>query len=207
MNDLNRDFNGKIQTYNASLDFWYPYKPLKFLEKNINYYFEKLDQHISKKLVHVIPYRWNLNLVWPEQPLVDWFLNNYKSLGFDDAVLEKTEEYYELKKQMCFNKFPDLLILKDNEWLRLEVENWAHRYFYCHGSGYADLVLAYDAYYHSYYSDVPLITLKEYFKVKNIINLSEVYHYLYLFDKEFRNDYSNASNELFADRLGISIPL
>ena len=206
MNELNRDFNGRIQTYDANLDFWFPYKPLKFLEKPIDYYLKKLDQYISKKLVHVIPYRWNLNLVWPEQPLVDWFLNNYKLLGFDDVVLEKTNRYYELKKQMGFNKFPDLLVLKDNEWLRLEVENWAHRYLYCHSSGYADLVLAYDSFYHSYYPDVSLITLREYFKAKNIINLSEVYHYLYLFDNEFRDDYTNASTTLLAASLGVSNP-
>jgi len=206
MNDLNRDFNGKIQTYNASLDFWYPFEPLNFLKKPVKYYIEKLNHYRKNKLVHVLPYRWDLNLVWPEDPLVNWFLYNYQSLGFDDIVLEKTDRYYELKREIGFDKFPDVLVHKNNEWVRLEIENWAHRYMYCHGSGYADLVLAYDDYYPRYRPDIPFMTLKNYFKAENIVHLSEIYHYLYFFDEEFKEDYSYASTKFLASRMRITVP-
>jgi len=206
MNDLNRDFNGKIQTYNASLDFWYPLDPLNYLKKSIDYYYKKINEYCENKMVHVIPYEWGLKTSWPEAPLVNWFLNNYKSLGFYDVVLEKTDRYYELKQEMGFDKFPDILVYKNKEWLRLEVEAWAHKYTYCHGSGYADLVLAYDDYYPRYHPDVPIMTLKDYFKVENIIQLSEMYHYLYLFDPEFKEDYSNAATKDLANKMGTTIP-
>ena len=201
MNKLNREFNGKIQTY-SELD--YPWARISFdtLEKGVSYYLGKITQLIQENVLHVLPYPW-IEGRWVETVLVNWFLNNYKSLGFDEVILEKTDKYYKLKKELSFEKYPDLVVSFNDEWLRLEVETWAHRYLYCHGSGYADMVLAYDDYYPRYVPDVPTITLKEFFGVDYIISKAEIPHFLYLFDDEFKLDYSKSCTREMACKLGI----
>lgn len=187
---LNREFNGKIQTY-SHLDTYSGHRALKHLEKPINHYLTKLNSFIRDKTVHVIPYYWRRGC-WSEYPLVNWILNNYKLLGYEKVVLEKTPEYYSLKNELGFNKFPDLLVYFDNKWHRLEVECWGHKYQYCHGHGYADLVIAYDNYYPRYQPDVPITTIKEWFGTTEIISSGEIPEFLYVYDREFNQDYSKA---------------
>lgn len=204
MNNLNREFNGKIQTY-SKLDMHPVYWNLNKLKHRFSYYFEVLSEHIKEKRVHVVPHHW-VEGRWYEYPLVCWFLNHYEVYGFDKVVLEKTPEYYTLKKELGVDKFPDVLGYKNGEWLRVELECWEHKYLYQHGPGYADVVFSYDDYYNNYKPIIPSLTLKEYFGVENIISSGEIFHYLYLFNDEFKLEYSKQCTDEMTQSFGLSVP-
>lgn len=201
MGIIEREFNGKIKSYGIA-DSSYKYLPLPFLENDSNYYMDKINSFIDNKTVTVVPYKWR-DGCWSETPLVNWILINHKQLGYEKIVLEKTPRYYELKNILGFAKYPDLLVYVNGEWLRLEVECWGHKYNYCHGDGYADLVYAYDDYYWKNYSDAPIYTLKDYFGVEEIISSGEFLEFLYHYDEEFKQDYDYACTKALATKMGI----
>lgn len=201
LNSLDRGTNGQINCYGFAST---PYKnlPLKYLDKE--YYLNKLNDYRENNTVHIIPYRWNFGC-WSEIPLVRWILYNCDTLGFEKVIHEKTDEYNKLKKKMGFPKFPDMLVLQGGEWLRLEVECWGHKYHYCHGNGYADLVYAYDNYQPSP-STAPIFTLKKFLKCTEIISAGEFIEFLYCYDEEFKQEYDKAETQYFADKMGITVP-
>lgn len=205
MGMIERSFNGKIKICGIAESAFFKSLPLKLLEKEYKYYVNKISCFIEDKTVKILPYNW-YDGCWSEFPLVNWIIRNHKQLGYEKIILEKTPQYYELKKVLKFDKYPDLLVYVNDEWLRLEVECWGHKYNYCHGNGYADLVYAYDDYLKSD-SDAPIYTLKKHFGVKEIISSGEFLEFLYHYDEEFKQDYDYACSKDYSEywmkKLGI----
>jgi len=65
-------------------------------------------------------------------------------LGFDKIVVDRTEEYLRLKKELGFIKYPDFLGLKNGKWFRVEVECFSETCIYTYESHYAEIVLCYE---------------------------------------------------------------
>ena len=64
-------------------------------------------------------------------------------------------------------------------------------YEYTHPENYADVVIAFDC-YRDKPKNVELITMKKVLGVNEIISRLEIWHFMYLYDKDFRQDYEKA---------------
>jgi len=100
-----------------------------------------------------------------EFPLKQWFFENYQALGFTEIIGEYEYGFLEKKEEMKFRGRPDFLVLKDEKWLRLEVESFSSKFN--HSRDYADLVLCYD---NDHDLGIPTISLKEFYECDLIMS-------------------------------------
>lgn len=106
---------------------------------NLSKYLERLRILRDIKQVYIVDEH-----DWSEQTLSNWFKQNYSIFGFCSILEERTEEYNTIKAQLGFSGWPDFLCLRENVWLRVELECFSSRYRYMHRPDYADIVIAYE---------------------------------------------------------------
>jgi len=112
------------------------YYKLKSCESSATFKQMKIDEILEIKSQ-------NSSLRNSEIPLCEWFIDNYKKLGFEKITIAQSSEYMRLKCLMKFDGFPDFLVLRDGKWLKLEIECWSRQYINQHPIGYADILFCY----------------------------------------------------------------
>lgn len=200
---IRRDFNGKISNCTLdsrvlnSLDFT-EYRPL--LEKyQENCFLKIITENLTAHSVY-----------WGEEYLCQWFINHYDKLGFDDIAREHTDRYKKLKSKMGFKLRPDFLALREGRWLRVEVENWVHKYYYNHLINYAEVIVSYDRIrserdeiifgpkvfdkLHNMGDEIMIrprqvITFRDYYNIDVLIHMGEIPCFLYLYSEKFQDEY------------------
>jgi len=145
------------------------------------YYRNKLTEYEKKKIVYVVPVK-----RWSEEPLVDWFKENYSDFGFKEILHENSIEYEKLKEKMGFEGHPDFLVKENDKWKRLEVEVFSAQYK-THTKYFADILLCYDI--SAKLENIKVLTVKEFRNCKEIINLHEIPKFLLFYDSQFKKEY------------------
>ncbi len=162
----------------------------KVLDKmDVEKYVGKLREYVDRNVVYIVKCD-----VWSEGWLFEWLLEHYSELGFEKvfyAVHHKQIErdapqYKQIKDNLGFEGYPDFVVLKDGQWKCLEVESFSSSY-QIHPTGYSEYLLCYDK--NKEYHKVKILTIAEYYGVQEVINLSELEQFLYLYDEEFRQEY------------------
>lgn len=174
---------------------------------NLNKYQPFLNSYEERKLIKIIPIE--LSIYWSEGYLCNWFYNTYRELGFDDIAMEQTPKYNEIKELLGFPLRPDFLVKREGEWLRVEVENWVHKYYYCHPAGYADIIVAYADIRKNHptlFGPEEKITYKKNLGVKELIHKGEIPQFLYLYNDEFKEEYDKLNIRWWCEFMGISKP-
>lgn len=167
-------------------------------QDRIEKYKKKLHKYEDNKTVLIIPLR--TSGYWTEGWLCEWFWENYKKLGFSDIAWDRSEKYMKLKERMQFDLFPDFLVERNGEWIKLEVETFPYGYNYCHPHGYADIVLCYDL-DNTLLEDVEVITLREFKGCRFIIGKDQVFDFLCLWDEEFNSEYEKFAVESLLSKM------
>ena len=158
------------------------YEVLRYMD--LSKYLGKLREYIKRRMVFIVPIHG-----WSEFFLHDWFARNYKSLGFTTVAIDRSPQYMLLKSKMNFYGYPDFLGKRDDKWLRIEIESFSSQYKYSHSPEYADAILCYEK--DEEYNGIEIYEFKTILGFKDIINLSEIYEYLYIHDDEFREEHDH----------------
>jgi len=167
-------------------------------EMDLKKYLERVHNHVKEKKVFVVDY--DSMCVgsggWSERWLSEWFEKNYRTLGFDKVLRERTPEYKKKKALIGFYGYPDYLGKTKGCWIRVEIEVFSSRFRYNHTTNYAEVVLCYEA--NEPIEGVRLLALKDLIGCSNIINSGEIWDYLYVVDTEFRNEMENKTMQSIA---------
>jgi len=154
------------------------------LNKNWDEYVAFINEQIKNKTVFIVKEQEIPS--WEERLLCIWFIKHYKKLGFDKIEIERTQEYYKLKEEMGFERFPDFLAHKNGKWFRVEVECFSSDYH--HEVGYADVMLCYDETSKLFDANVQVISLRVLKKCRELIAWFEIPDFLYIYSKQFRDE-------------------
>ena len=156
-------------------------------EMNWEYYIGKVRKYAKSNKVCIVKMP-SCHVSWIEEPLCEWFEENFIKLGFEKIIKEKTSDYMALKEKMGFYGYPDYLAFRNGRWIRVEVECFSEQYLCTHSLDYADVILCYDI-----TKPIPnkeVVSLREIMGCEEIINQWEIPEFLYLYDKEFKKDYN-----------------
>lgn len=162
----------------------------KFLGENNEKYMSRLRAFEENKTVYVVEEQKSRH-GWYEYPLCNWFIDHFRQLGFDEIRSEHIEAYNSLKDKLGFFGFPDFLTLKNDKWLRVEVEVFSSSFHYNHKPNYCDVILCYDHTGGDFREEMEIISLRELNGCKEIIAFFEIPEFLYVYDIEFREEYKN----------------
>ena len=145
----------------------------------------KLKKYIQEKVVYIL----KTNFVgWHENPVIAWFEKHYQELGFEKIIPERSIKYMKLKETMKFFGYPDFLVFRKGQYLRLEIECFSSDYLYHqHKKNYADIVLCVDE--TKELEGPEVISLRKFYGCREIIIDREIAEFLYLYDEEFKKDY------------------
>jgi len=153
---------------------------------DIDHYIGLFKQYQKNKDVYLVEAKYAL--YWCEDESSKWFCGMHKKLGYTDLVQERTPRYKELKEELGFYGRPDYLVKEKGTWKKIEIECWVHKYLKTHPEGYADVVVAYDS-YREEPDNIKIITMKEYYGVKDIISVSEFSEFMYLYNPDYKREY------------------
>jgi hypothetical protein len=168
---------------------------------DLNKWNAKISEYERQRVIYVVK---QPRFGWHETWLTNWICANFRVLGFEDLCLEGSKKYDSLRLKLGVvekRQYPDGFLKRGGKWLKLEIECVEEEYYSCHPPNYADVIVCYHG--ESKKGPPEVISLKTFLGVKMVIADWEKYAFLYLYDADFKREYTfkNPSERKFAEGL------